>query len=442
MWEAVAVDEDLARQELEDYLGYDPASIDSASRPILWDAPLDVEPPEGDEWLSDPAYAAQAPEFYDPEPTEGEYWREAGQYDEVYCDYSTANAGFPITASTYEALKISNPNNRTTDYKHVLRNAVEGWDAASPLNNTSAYVSSQDGPIVKLQIGLTHFTNAQAGAELPNNTLYSFDSVLLSKRAASCSGTIVRNNIVLTAAHCLEVEDGVMKGDPAFLSVCTQGNHADAASVQCRAAASVYIPGTYRNGSAESDWAVVRVSAPFTGITPMVLSNADPEVLKAYNVHAHMTGFPAVPHGATNAEMCLRHNGSGNSKTVGFWDNQISPVYLLKLRPFTVVRESTRWVGMPMNAFPDGYPASSPLAGYWAGWRPYRSMGEVKNAYTKSLHMRVTHGHGYSGSAYTVYGRYVIGVHAQHYGLSFDGAAAGPRVSYWLYDMNTAMNAL
>jgi len=436
VWRAVAIDEALAYTQANDYLGFERFSSNGEVTPLppqVWDA-FEVDLGE------DPSTFVTGDEVYPPDPTDGMAYPESDHFDSIYCDYTSYWAGLGAGWWAPDGYGVLHPNDVMT--KYLLTTRPYGNESETPYIGDTTFSTSENGPVVRISMGITKPNLSGASVSLPNYTVTNSDGVLLQGPGV-CSGVLIGTDAVLTAAHCLHPRDGLgsayLSFNPSFFSVCTEGGRDRSRGEQCVKVRNIFMPSTY-TGNFTSDWMLLRLEKPIdlAGARPMALSLVDPVYLQTSGIDASLQGYPMVPHATTANGMCAVPNGVSAAATVGFWDwssnrdpyaNFIRNDYKYTSPSGYPPAGAFRWVGMPMNVVNKGS-------------RRFKSTGPVKYVFDKSVMLDATHGGGYSGSPYYYNGRYVFGVHSIHYAAGWNVSTAGPRTSYWIVDMLTGLGGI
>lgn len=110
--------------------------------------------------------------------------------------------------------------------------------------------------------------------------------LLLASAVGSCSGTMVDDEWLLTAAHCVTDSNGNAVS-LSSIDACTYGN--DLAPAQCFTATSLVVAGGWNGSGVDDDYAVVRLSSS-PGVGWMAISQASDSIIE--NARGYNVGYP------------------------------------------------------------------------------------------------------------------------------------------------------
>lgn len=218
---------------------------------------------------------------------------------------------------------------------------------------------------------------------------YETDPVVyMETLGTGCSGVLIRNDVVLTAAHCLVTPVGTYVTAAGDIDICSRGNW-NGASPTCQQGKEFTVSPTFSEGStisANDDWALIRLEADIGTSNTMYMSTASASTIRSADIV--LGGYPGMWRSDTS---CIDNSTTANQSSL------IMP-----------------------------------------GARLHLSDGQSDAVYTKGVQMDLTHGQGYSGGVYFYDPgspggrRYSVGVHSGSW-LSITGARStkGPRTSYW-----------
>ena len=92
----------------------------------------------------------------------------------------------------------------------------------------------------------------------PTSAVGAITVLLSSVHRATCTGTLVARNLVLTAAHCLfNSKELVKPGNVRFLAGLNKGVPAAYSVAECFVISKEYAPGPWTSATAATDWAVI-----------------------------------------------------------------------------------------------------------------------------------------------------------------------------------------
>lgn len=183
--------------------------------------------------------------------------------------------------------------------------------------------------------------------------------LLLLGPRGTCSGTMVDNKWLLTAAHCVTNASGTPYSATAF-DACTYGNYQTGAA--CYSSTSVVIaPGYSGDGDFNDDYAVVKLDAE-PGVGWMAISQASNSVVEAaqgYNV-----GYPGYAPGCNlnrpariNRSFTARRAYKSNGDVINLTTNKIK----------TRIEVSAGHSGGPFFYYPGGCCGAHYITGVVSG---------------------------------------------------------------------------
>lgn len=206
--------------------------------------------------------------------------------------------------------------------------------------------------------------------------------LIISSPRGGCSATMVDDEWMLTAAHCVTTSSGTRYADTS-VKACTLGNYQ--AGAQCFDSLDIIVASGYSgDGDINDDYAVVKLDGR-PGVGWMAISQASNSTIKAAD--GYQIGYPGFRPGC-----------SANSASA-------------------------------INA---GYPANTQ---YW-------NKGDVFDLTANKIKTRIDTAGGHSGGPHFYYpsgccgSHYLTGVHSGYYtvalGNNYTGGAKGPAIRSWV----------
>jgi secreted trypsin-like serine protease len=149
----------------------------------------------------------------------------------------------------------------------------------------------QSGKVALAAVDQHHDGKVVGGTAVPDGK-YKFVAALLNKNYGStafeqqfCGATLIDGNSVLTAAHCVEGK----RAKP--LRVIVGRTVLDSKQGQKRAVSQIFIHPNWNNNTFANDAAVLKLSSPVSGITPIMLATSSQDFLESPGGNATVAGW-------------------------------------------------------------------------------------------------------------------------------------------------------
>ena len=176
-------------------------------------------------------------------------------------------------------------------YKFVRRPLYAILVAALVATVASLFLFVQSGKAAQVAVDQHHDGKVVGGTAVPDGK-YKFVAGLLNTNYGStafeqqfCGATLIDGNSVLTAAHCVE-------GEPASpLRVIVGRTVLDSKQGQKRAVSRIFIHPNWNNNTFANDAAVLKLSSPVSGITPIKLATSSQDFLESPGRNATVAGW-------------------------------------------------------------------------------------------------------------------------------------------------------
>jgi len=162
----------------------------------------------------------------------------------------------------------------------------------------------------RLALNPLNYTRRQQAAVNVSSTMLS-GSYMIQKL---CSGVIVAQNRILTAAHCVNDDENHLV-PASSVNVCQDKNRDGVTRRECLTASGIDVPDSYSGGDGKGrgsdpgdDWAIIEVSGAWISpVEEMSLSSAsDDTIMQLTNVHN--LSFPRFAPGCESNSLTLYHN--------------------------------------------------------------------------------------------------------------------------------------
>ncbi len=162
--------------------------------------------------------------------------------------------------------------------------------------------------------------NTESRSQFSNPPSERMDkSVFIEHANGRCSGMLIRNSFVITAAHCV-LDANLNSINLQTFDVCTRGNLQTGA--QCSTAVGCTVSPKYNGGNTRRDYAIIELGTSLgANDNWMPLSQASNSTLK--NHSAYTSGYPAFVSGmsCTSNLTSPGINSSAPNARQGYWTN-------------------------------------------------------------------------------------------------------------------------
>jgi protease YdgD len=148
---------------------------------------------------------------------------------------------------------------------------------------------------------------APAPAPAPTGWQAAIGSLDVTGSPEICTAVLVRQDMIATTSHCLRPKGRFAQPNQLVFTTSASGQRVRGAALVAEGGSVA--PGSIKPDQAQTDWALVRITPPLTGIRPLALAPLSPAMVRAKI--ASGARFYSAGYGQGAKDELRTHNGCG-----------------------------------------------------------------------------------------------------------------------------------